>query len=127
LFESFLVRAEEALGFLPGLRDTGVVGDSLSTFRVVPGEVSVFWRVRLETAEKATAVERRIPKELGWVVKRDDRDVIVAAVSDDALKAQIDGDLSWGPAPEPMVDTTEDEPPPAKRIRCRLRRVTGGL
>lgn len=127
LFESFLVRAEEDVGFLPELRDTGVVGDSLSTFRVAPDQVSVFWRVRFETEDKATAVERRIPKERGWVLKRDDRDLIVAAVSDDALKGQIDGDLAWGPAPEPMVDTTEDEPPPAKRIRCRLRRVTRGL
>lgn len=125
LFESFLVRVRGLVSPLPALRETGVVGDSLSTFRVAPDEVSAFWRVRFSTAEKAMAAEEQIPNQAGWVVRREHRELIIAAVSDEALLGQIDADSSWGPAPEPEVEPDESDPR-AKRILCKLRRSAGG-
>jgi hypothetical protein len=129
LFESFLVRAEGRLRSLPDLVGTGVTGDSLSTFRAGEDQVAAFWRVRFEDEDHAMFIESRLKDlEAGWVVKRDDRDVIVAAVSDEALRDEIGGDLTWGPAPEPVVDTDTpemDEPKRAVQIRCAFRRLAG--
>jgi hypothetical protein len=123
LFENFLVRAVDAESWsLPDFRATGVVGDSLSTFRVAD-QVSAFWRVRLESVEKAMALEKRILDAPGLVVRRDDRDVILAAVSDEALFDQFDADLTWGPASPPEVDTGNDEPPKTKPLRCKFHRL----
>jgi hypothetical protein len=129
LFESFLVRAEGRLRSLPDLVGTGVTGDSLSTFRADEDQVAVFWRVRFEDEDHAMFIESRL-KDLkaSWVVKRDDRDLIVAAVSDEALRDEIAGELTWGPAPEPAVDTDTpevDEPKRAVQIRCAFRRLAG--
>jgi hypothetical protein len=124
LFESFLVRAEERLRTLPDLVGTGVTSDSLSTFRVQPDQVAVFWRVRFESVEQAMAIATRLDLDLGWVVKRDDRDVIVAAVSDDPLREELARDLTWGPAPEPEVEPEEtDEPKRQPQIRCQALRL----
>jgi hypothetical protein len=70
------------------------------------------------------ALEKRLGAESGFVVKRDDRDVTIAAVSDDSLREQIDADLTWGPAPEPEVDTEEELPPKAKRLLCRFHQLS---
>jgi hypothetical protein len=124
LFETFLARTvDEDAYFVPDFLETGVVGDSLSTFRVGADQVSAFWRVRLQTDGQAIALERRIGDKAGFVVKREDRDVMIAAVSDDSLREQIEHDLSWGPAPEPEVDTGEEEMPKARPLRCKLHRL----
>lgn len=110
LFESFVVRAEQRLRALPDLVGTGVTGDSLSTFRAGEDAVAVFWRVRFVDADHAEAFEGRLARvKSDWVVKRDDRDVIIAAVSDDTRKAEISGDLSWGAAPDAEMDS-DDSP-----------------
>lgn len=110
LFESFVVRAESRLRVLPDLVGSGVTGDSLSTFRAGDDAVAVFWRVRFEDADHAQAFEGRLTRaKSDWVVKRDDRDLIVAAVSDDGLKADISGDLTWGAAPDAEMDS-DDSP-----------------
>jgi hypothetical protein len=125
LFESFLARAERRLRSLPDLVGTGVTGDSLSTFRVGEDQAAVFWRLRFEDADQAQRIATPLmDSSTGWVVKRDDRDLIVAAVSDESLREQIAGDLTWGPAPAPAVDTDEsDEPKRATQIRCAFRRL----
>jgi hypothetical protein len=125
LFESFLVRAEELLSPLPQLVETGVTGDSLSTFRVGEDQVAAFWRVRFEDQDHAQAVESRLTDLMtNWIVKRDDRDLIIAAVSDAKLRDEIAGDLAWGPAPEPAVDTEAMDETKSVQIRCAFRRLT---
>lgn len=122
LFESLLVRAEARLRAIPDLVGTGVTGDSLSTFRVGDDQAAVFWRVRFEDEDHALFTESRLAKlDWGLVVKREERDVIVAAVSDDSRRGEIAGDLAWGPAPEPAVATLASDEP--KQIRCAFRRL----
>jgi hypothetical protein len=123
LFESLLARAEGRLRALPDLVGTGVTGDSLSTFRVQPDQVAVFWRVRFESAEQAMSIASRLEPDPAWVVKRDDRDVTLAAVSGEMLRGEIEADLTWGPAPEPEAEPEETDEPKRRQIRCVARRL----
>lgn len=84
----------------------------------------MFWRRRFESAEQAMSIASRIDPDLGWVVKRDDRDLILAAISDDSLRAELEPDLTWGPAPEPELAPEQiDEPKRRVQIRCVARRL----